>query len=84
MVLAALVLLGTTALGLATLVFLLSFRLREREMRTYAKIGTTEWTIVVLKFTEVAIVLVAGIVLAFAAVLFTRSLASELLPKLLN
>ncbi len=84
LVLAAFLLLGAAALGLAALVFLLSFRLREREMRTYVKIGATDFTIRILKFTEVAIVLVAGIVLSLGAVVVTRSLAADLLPKLLN
>ena len=84
MILAAFLVLGIAALGLAALVFLLSFRLREREMRTYAKIGASDFTIVILKSTEVAIVLVAGIVLALGSVLLTKSLAADLLPRLLN
>ena len=83
-ILAAFILLGLAALGLAALVFLLSFRLREREINTYAKIGATDFTIAILKFTDVAIVLVSGIVVALAAVIVTKSLAADLLPKLLN
>ena len=84
LVLAAFILLGGAALALAALVFLLSFRLREREMRTYAKIGASHFTIVTLKTMEVAIVLGSGIVLALAAVAVTKSLAAKLLPQLLN
>ena len=84
MILAAFILLGVAALGLAALVFLLSFRLREREMLTYSKIGASDATIFILKSTEVAIVLFGGIVLALISVLVTRSLASDLLPKLLS
>lgn len=84
LILAAFLLLGSAALGLAALVFLLSFRLREREMRTYAKIGASDLTIVVLKSTEVIIVLLSGIILSALAILLTKSLAADLLPKLLN
>jgi putative ABC transport system permease protein len=84
MILAAFILLGFAALALAALVFLLSFRLREREMRTYAKIGASGFTIAILKSFEVAIVLAAGIVLALGSVLLTKSLAADLLPKLLS
>jgi putative ABC transport system permease protein len=83
-ILAALILLGAAALALAALVFLLSFRLREREMSTYAKIGASDFTILALKATEVAIVLAAGVGLALSAVFITKSLAADLLPQLLN
>jgi putative ABC transport system permease protein len=84
MTFAALLLLGLTALALAALVFLLSFRLREREMQTYAKIGARTATIVLLKSTEVAIVLITGIVFALLSALITKSFAAGLLPQLLN
>lgn len=84
MVLGAFVLLGVTALGLAALVFVLSFRLREKEMRTYAKIGATDFTIRTLKFAEVAAVLVIGAAIAAVAVIGTQSLASQILPTLLG
>ena len=77
-------LLGVAALGLAALVFLLSFRLRESEMRSYAKIGATRITILSLKGTEVAIIVLSAMVLATLAVTLTRGLAGDLLSKLLN
>ena len=84
MILAAFLLLGVAALGLAALVFLLSFRLREREMLTYSKIGASDLSLAALKSTEVAIVLFGGIILALTSVLITKSLAAGLLPKLLS
>lgn len=84
LVMAAFVLLGCAALALTALVFLLSFRLREREMQTYSKIGAGDLTVLVLKSTEVSIVLISGALLALAGVLLTKSLAADILPKLLN
>lgn len=84
LVMAAFVLLGCAALALTALVFLLSFRLREREMRTYSKIGAGDLTVLVLKSTEVSIVLISGALLALGGVLLTKSLAADILPKLLN
>ena len=72
------------ALTLVILIFLLSFRLREREMLTYMKIGATAFTIRLLKANEVLFVLGAGVVLALLANLLTKSLAADLLPKLLS
>jgi putative ABC transport system permease protein len=79
-----LLLLGLTALALTALVFLLSFRLREREMQTYAKIGARTATIVMLKSAEVAIVLISGTVLALLSAAITKSFSAGLLPQLLN
>ena len=84
MVRAAIRFFGLASFGLVVLVFLLSFRLREREMLTYAKIGASYLTIVVLKSAEVAIVLFAGIVIALGSLLATKALAAELLPILLH
>ncbi|MDP6208540.1 MAG: hypothetical protein QGG01_09545, partial [Roseibacillus sp.] len=82
--LAAFRLLGVAALGLASLVFLLSFRLREREMLTYAKIGASRILVGTLKAVEVTIVVISAMILARVAVSLTRSLASDLLSRFLN
>ena len=71
-------------LALAALVFILSFRLRDREMSTYHKIGATQATIRLLKFAEVGVVAMAGLVVAASAVVATKALAAEILPKLLS
>lgn len=84
MVLVAFVLLGATALALAALVFILSFRLRDREMTTYHKIGATHATIRLLKSAEVGVIAIAGVLVAVGAVAATRALAAEILPKLLG
>ena len=76
--------LGGSALGLAMRVFMLSFRLRDGEMRTYSKIGATRLTILSLKASEVAIVVVSAILLATLAVALTRSVAADLLARLLT
>ena len=77
-------LLGLAALGLALMVFLLSFRLRERELRTYSKIGATRYAIFCLQGIEVAIILIFAATLSLLAGALTRSVAPEMLSKLLN
>lgn len=84
LILAGFVLLGVGALGLAALVFILSFRIRDREMRAYAKIGATANTIRLLKSAEVVVVLALGVMIAGAAVATTKTLAADLLPMLLG
>ncbi len=82
--LAAFRLLGLAALALASMVFLLSFRLRAREMRTYKKIGATRMTIVLLKATEVSLIVMSAVILSHLAVSLTRSIAADILSRLLN
>lgn len=84
MTLVALCALGTVALGLAILVFLLSFRLRASEMRTYGKIGAGRRTVLALKWVEAGVVFVCGVGLAGMGLAATKFLASEFLPGLLN
>ncbi len=77
-------LLGLAALGLALMVFLLSFRLRERELRTYSKIGATRHVIFCLQGMEVAVIVISAMTLSLLAGALTRSIAPEMLSKLLN
>lgn len=77
-------LLGLAALGLAAMVFLLSFRLRARELRTYAKVGATKLTIGCLKAAEVSIIVISAMILAHLAISLTRSLAADILSRLLT
>ena len=77
-------LLGLGGLGLALMVFLLSFRLRERELRTYSKIGATRHAIFCLQGMEVAIIVISAMTLSLLAGALTRSIAPEMLSKLLN
>ena len=76
--------LGAAALGLTLLVFALSFRLRERELRTYSKIGAGKLTIFFLKASEVAIIVTASLLVASLAVALSRAVAADLLVRLLN
>ena len=80
----AFTLLGIAALALAMMVFLLSFRLREREMRTYARIGATKFAILCLQGAEVAVIAVAAAILAQTGIILTRSVAPELLSRLIS
>ena len=77
-------LLGIAALALAMMVFLLSFRLREREMHTYAKIGATRIAILCLQGAEVAIVAIAATAISQIGVTLTRSATPELLTRLIS
>ena len=63
---------------------LLSFRLRERELRTYSKIGATRHAIFCLQGMEVAIIVISAMTLSLLAGALTRSIAPEMLSKLLN
>ena len=77
-------LLGIAALALALMVFLLSFRLREREMRTYAKIGATRLAILCLQGAEVTIIAVAATIIAQIGITLTRVAAPDLLTRLIS
>ena len=63
-VVAALALVAGATLAVAALVFLLSIRLREREVETLVKIGAARATVATVLAAEVAFVLVAGGLLA--------------------
>tara|TARA_Y100001933_G_C18998625_1_gene563641 strand:- start:972 stop:1628 length:657 start_codon:yes stop_codon:yes gene_type:complete len=77
-------LLGIAALTLALMVFLLSFRLREREMRTYAKIGATKLTILCLQGSEVIIIAVVATTIAQIGIILTKAAAPDLLTLLIS
>ena len=80
---AAVVLLGISTILLVTLVFLLSIRLRRREMQTMTKIGCSRWTIASLLSWEIAIVLLAGLAVAVGATLLVHEFGPALLRELL-
>lgn len=77
-------LLGIAALTLALMVFLLSFRLREREMRTYAKIGATKLTILCLQGSEVIIIAAVATTIAQIGIILTKAAAPDLLTLLIS
>ena len=63
-VVAALGLVGVATLLTATLVFLLSLRLRRREIETMTKIGGSKLSVTALVFSEVVAVLLLGVIVA--------------------
>ncbi len=63
-VIAAVVVVGISTLATAILVFMLSLRLRRREIETMRKIGGSRASIGWVMVSEIVVVLVAGVVLA--------------------
>lgn len=80
----AFTLLGIAALALALMVFLLSFRLREREMLTYSKIGATGRAVACLQGVEVLVIITAATILAQAGIVLTRSAAQDIFTRLIS
>jgi putative ABC transport system permease protein len=75
-VVAGAVILGIATLATAALVFLLSLRLRRREMTTLFKIGGSRASVAGLMASEVAAVLAAGFVLAATLTALTERFGS--------
>ena len=82
-VVAAIGLVAVAPLATAALVFLLSLRLRRREIETMAKIGGTRWSVAAVLVSEVVVVLVVGIGLASGLTLATSRLGSAAIRALL-
>jgi putative ABC transport system permease protein len=82
-VVAALVLVAVATLLTAALVFLLSLRLRRREIETMSKIGGSRLSIGTLLVSEVVAVLVAGVLLAGGLTLLTSRFGEGLIRALL-
>jgi ABC-type antimicrobial peptide transport system permease subunit len=59
-------------------VFLLSTRLRAREIDTMLKIGASKWRIRAILSTEIAGVLIAGLCLAWALVWMTAQYGPQI------
>jgi len=83
-----LVLGGLLALSLASallvvMFFGLSLRLRERELQTYARIGLAPAGLRLLKAAGLAVIVVAGALLALAGLSLLKTLAPFALPRLL-
>jgi putative ABC transport system permease protein len=70
-VVAAVVVVGSSALIVVALVFLLSIRLRKREIQTMVKIGGSRANITAVLALEIAIVLLAGTALALGLTVAT-------------
>jgi len=70
-VVAAILLVAAATIATAALVFLLSLRLRRREIETMTKIGGSRWSVGTILVSEVAAVLVLGVFLAGVLTLVT-------------
>ena len=82
-VVAALLLVAVATLATAALVFLLSLRLRRREIDTMSKIGGSRLSIGTLLVSEIVAVLLAGILLAGLLTLLTVQFGEGLIRALL-
>jgi putative ABC transport system permease protein len=82
-VVGALVLVASATAATAGLVFLLSLRLRRREIQTMNKIGGSRGRVAALLASEVVGVLIAAIALAGCLTLLTRRYGAELIRGLL-
>ena len=75
-VVAGMLLVGLAALATAALVFILSLRLRKREIETMAKIGGSRVRVAGVLVTEVAVVVLMSVVLAGLLTALTARFAS--------
>jgi putative ABC transport system permease protein len=82
-VIAAVVVVGLSTLATAVLVFMLSLRLRRREIETMRKIGGSRGSIAWVMTSEVAVVLVTGAVLATGLTFATSWFGSSAIRALI-
>jgi putative ABC transport system permease protein len=82
-VVAGMILVGLAALATAVLVFVLSLRLRKREIETMAKIGGSRVRVAGVLITEIAVVVLASVVLAGVLTALTARFASTAVRLLL-
>jgi len=82
-VVAGMILVGLAALATAVLVFVLSLRLRKREIETMAKIGGSTARVAGVLVTEVAVVVLASVVFAGILAALTARFASTAVRLLL-
>jgi putative ABC transport system permease protein len=75
---------GAATLATASLVFLLSLRLRRREIETLFKIGGSRVAVWTVMASEIVAVLVAGVVAAGGLTLLTRQLGSVAIRMLVR
>ena len=82
-VVAAMLIVGSGTLLTAALVFLLSLRVRRRELETLFKIGGARSRIAAVLCTEVVVVLALGVALAAGLTELTRRLGAEVIQRLI-
>ena len=80
---AAMGIVALATLATAALVFLLSLRLRKREVETMIKIGAARGSVAAMLASEVVLVLVLGFLLAGALTLATSRFSAEAMRVLL-
>jgi putative ABC transport system permease protein len=83
-IVAGAVIVGLATLATATLVFLLSLRLRRREIETLFKIGGSRWAVGSVMASEVVVVLVGGAIMAGVLTLATRQFGSLVIRALIR
>jgi len=82
-VVAALALVGIATLSVAALVFMLSLRLRRREVETLIRIGAARATVAALLVSEVAFVLVVAAALAALLTFLPANTGAEAIRAML-
>jgi len=83
-VVAALSVVGIATLATAVLVFLLSLRLRRREIETMVKIGGSRSAVAAVMVSEVVGVLLAGFLLAAFLTWLTAQFGSDMVRALVD
>ncbi len=83
-IVAGAVIVGLATLASAALVFMLSLRLRRREMETLFKIGGSRVSVGALMASEMVVVLVTGIVFAAALTILTSQFGAALVRALIR
>jgi putative ABC transport system permease protein len=82
-VVAGMLLVGVAALATASLVFILSLRLRKREIETMARIGGSKLRVAGILVTEIAVVIGMSVVLAGILTILTARFAPAVVRVLL-
>jgi putative ABC transport system permease protein len=82
-VVTAVVVIGISTLATAALVFMLSLRLRRREIETMIRIGGARGTVLGVLASEIVVVLVAGVVFAAGLTVLTAHFGSEIIRAVL-
>jgi putative ABC transport system permease protein len=78
-VVAAILLVAAATIATAALVFLLSLRLRRREIETMTKIGGSRWSVGTILVSEVVAALVLGVLLAGVLTLVTSQFGAGII-----
>ena len=83
-VVAGAVVVGAATLASAALVFMLSLRLRRREIQTLFKIGGSRLAVGTVMVSEIVAVLLAGVILAAGLTFLTSQFGSVVIRALIR